>query len=209
MVYQSRRKMSFDEMKDKVAVERVESMFENAKLKAQKAKASAEVNLSPSKLSEEEMECIVSYLHHAAGKNGFALPGVSLDMIRRWVEFNGVTTVGTMLYMFYQIRMDETNYKFHKVHINDFVNAFEFPTITKSNVKEYATGIFKYLLSDDQKHLSQLKGKRLQSFLADVSKIVDARSVLLNKYIVDCYVPEDRMVDLGYSALPNGILNIN
>lgn len=177
----------------------VERAFQEARFRAELAKQKSKANV----LDEETKTAlaqVVEYLHHASGKNGFALPGISLDLLQRWVVNGNVRTVNDMMRGFYGDRMEDNNYNYHKVHINDFVNAFSFPTIAKSNVKEFATGIFKYLLSNDQKYLSQLKGKRLQSFLEASDKIADARMVIPSKYSLD-NIPENKLIDVGYQAI--------
>lgn len=141
---------------------------------------------------------LVDYLHHAAGKNGLALPGMSESLIRTLVQEKGVRTVNDLVREFYRKHMDDDNFDYHEVTISDFILAMGFDGIVKSNVKEFATGIFKYLISDDLKDLSQLKGKRLSAFLDCESRIRVARLMLV-PLISNNEMPQGKTFKLSYT----------
>lgn len=125
---------------------------------------------------------VVEYLHRAAGKHGLMLSDVSINRVERWVK-SGITTVTKMIQVYrHELReqLPQVNHGAHQVPVHQFILAFGFPTITAGNVKEYATGIFQYLLTNNEVHLSQLKGKRKAEFLASVDKIADAKATIGN-----------------------------
>lgn len=126
---------------------------------------------------------VVDYLHRAAGKHCLMLSDVSINRVERWVK-SDITTVAQMVEAHaHELRQElPTIYSNggpnYQVPVHQFILAFGFPNITIGNAREYATGIYHYLLSGNEACLSQLKGKRKKEFLASVEKIADAKALI-------------------------------
>jgi hypothetical protein len=131
----------------------------------------------------------VNYLHHALGKHGLNVlssNNITKDKITGWVTSNGITTVHQSLA---RITTENNMNKLGRVasKVNpfsvvvsmvNFIEAFGFEGFTRSAVNEFKVGIFNYLLTGNEKFLSQLKGARLKAFLNEKDKIADAQLVL-------------------------------
>ncbi len=197
----------------------VDSAFENAARKAEEAKKQSAVAANTiiikglggdfdGNMGTFNPEKAIAHLHRAAGKNCLALPGISENDIANMVIRKGITTINGMVEQFYRKRKEENNYNYHFVTIPDFVLAMGFEGIVKSNVKEFATGIFDYLVHDNVKFLSQLKGKRLANVVENTDAINDARLLIehvianaTDHMVCDGTLPTKGTIALGYTPL--------